>query len=253
MTGPEPDQHPDLVRCDGASRAYGPRGGEVTVLQPTTCLIRPAERIALTGPSGSGKSTLLHLMSGLDRPSCGRVTWPGLGGDPARRAGLVGVVFQGPSLLPPLDVAENVELPLILAGVPRDEARRRASAALDRTDTAALAAQLPEELSGGQAQRVAVARVLALRPRLILADEPTGQLDAAHRDQIVKVLLEVAGELGAGLVVSTHDPLVARHLDQEWRLRDGRLTTPADTELHSTALEERTLADPTLEDSEDRC
>jgi putative ABC transport system ATP-binding protein len=227
VTETESDQHADLVGCDGAARIYGSRGNEATALHATTCRVRPTERIALTGPSGSGKSTLLHLMSGLDRPSAGRVSWPALGGDPARRTGLIGVVFQGPSLLPPLDVAENVALPLILAGVPQDEARQRAASALDRTDTAALAAQLPEELSGGQAQRVAVARVLAMRPKLILADEPTGQLDAVHRDQIVKVLLEVAGELGAGLVISTHDPLVARHLDVEWRLRDGRLIDPA--------------------------
>jgi ABC-type lipoprotein export system ATPase subunit len=243
------DQQADLVRCDGATRVYGARGSEFTALHATTCRVRPTERIALTGPSGSGKSTLLHLLSGLDRPSSGRVSWPGLGGDPAQRAGLIGIVFQGPSLLPPLDVAENVALPLVLAGVPQDEARRRAAVALDQTDTAALAGQLPEELSGGQAQRVAVARVLAMRPKLILADEPTGQLDAAHREQIVKVLLEVAEQLGAGLVISTHDPLVACHLDQEWRLLDGRLMdtdrNPAHVPLEPAA--------PALEDSEDRC
>jgi putative ABC transport system ATP-binding protein len=181
----------------------------------------------------------------LDRPSTGRVSWPALGGDPASRPGLIGVVFQGPSLLPPLDVAENVALPLVLAGVSEAEARRRAHAALEQTDTAGLATRLPEELSGGQAQRVAVARVLAMTPRLILADEPTGQLDAVHREQIITVLLSVAERLGAGLVVSTHDPLVARHLDQEWRLRDGVLTNPG-----------RTVVGPPrsgLDDSETQC
>jgi putative ABC transport system ATP-binding protein len=215
----------DLVRCESATRVYGRGSGAVFAVQPTTCRIGADDRIALTGPSGSGKSTLLHLFSGLDRPSSGHVSWPGLDGDPAGRPGLVGVVFQGPSLLPPLDVTENVALPLVLSGVPQDEARRRAAAALKQTDTAELATRLPEELSGGQAQRVAVARVLATAPRLILADEPTGQLDATHRDQIVTVLLEVADRLGAGLVISTHDPLIAGRLRDEWRIRDGHLTT----------------------------
>jgi putative ABC transport system ATP-binding protein len=249
MTAVAAVQSQDLVHCDGVTRVYGQRDGGFTALRATTCRVRPTERIALTGPSGSGKSTLLHLLSGLDRPSTGRVSWPGLGGDPSEHPGLIGVVFQGPSLLPPLDVAENVALPLILAGVPQTEARQRALAALEQTDTSELAGQLPEELSGGQAQRVAVARVLAMRPKLILADEPTGQLDAAHREQIVAVLLEVAGQLGAGLVVSTHDPLVARHLDQEWRLRDGCLVNP-DRDTGPVAADP---TNPALEDSEDRC
>jgi ABC-type lipoprotein export system ATPase subunit len=214
----------DLVVCEAVTRDYGRGGSVLTALRATDCRVGPGDRIALTGPSGSGKSTLLHVMSGLDRPSSGQVSWPGLGGDPATRPGLVGVVFQGPSLLPPLDVVENIALPLALSGVSPDEARRRALAALEQTDMAGLAARLPEELSGGQAQRVAVARVLAMTPKLILADEPTGQLDAGHREQIITVLLEVAEKLGAGLVISTHDPLVARRLRQEWRLRDGVLT-----------------------------
>jgi len=173
--------------------------GEQTVkaLQEIDLAIPAGDYVAIMGPSGSGKSTLLHLLSGLDRPSTGRVSWPGLGGDPTARPGLIGVVFQGPSLLPPLDVAENVALPLVLAGVAEDEAHRRALAALEQTDTAGLSRRLPEELSGGQAQRVAVARVLAMTPRLILADEPTGQLDAGHRDQIIKVLLAVAEQQNA--------------------------------------------------------
>ena len=169
------------------------------------------------GPSGSGKSTLLHLLAGLDRPTAdGR--WPA-SGRPAVRPGL-GVVFQGPSLVPALDVVENVALPLLLAGVDEPEAVERAAAALDRLELGGLAGALPEELSGGQAQRVAVARVLAGRPGPVLADEPTGQLDRDERDQVVDVLLAAADELGAALVVSTHDEAVAARLDTP--LGDGR-------------------------------
>jgi putative ABC transport system ATP-binding protein len=135
----------------------------------------------------------------------------------------VGVVFQGPSLLMPLDVAENVALPLLLAGASPDEARTRAAKALDQAGVADLALRLPEELSGGQAQRVAVARVFASEPQLILADEPTGQLDALHRDHVVDMLIQAADALQAGLVIATHDRRVADRLDTQWTMDDGRL------------------------------
>jgi putative ABC transport system ATP-binding protein len=179
--------------------------------------------VALTGRSGSGKSTLLHLLAGIDRPTAGTLSWPALGGSPAGRPGLIGIVLQGPSLLPPLDAAENVAFPLLLAGEQVAESRRRALAALADAGVAELAAKLPEELSGGQAQRVAVARVLASSPRLILADEPTAQLDAAHRDEVVRLLLAAADALGAGLVIATHDARVADQLPGRWVMDDGRI------------------------------
>jgi putative ABC transport system ATP-binding protein/lipoprotein-releasing system ATP-binding protein len=207
-----------LVRCESAARTYG-KGSTATVgLQPTDCEIAPGARIALVGPSGSGKSTLLHLMAGLDRPTHGNVTWPGLAD--ARPA----VVFQGPSLLPPLTVEENVALPLILAGDRDFNARLRAMAALGRLGLAALAAKLPEEISGGQAQRVAIARAVAGRPRLLLADEPTGQLDAVTGASVIDALLEAAASAGAALVVATHDPAVAERLDEWVEMHSGRLT-----------------------------
>ena len=129
------------------------------------------------GPSGSGKSTLLHLMAGLDDPTVGTVSWPGIGPRSGLRPGPVTVIFQGPSLLAPLTVEENVALPLVLDGMGDAEAHRAARATLDVVDLLDLRDKLPEEISGGQAQRVAVARALAGAPRLILADEPTGQLD----------------------------------------------------------------------------
>ncbi|HJT03264.1 MAG TPA: ATP-binding cassette domain-containing protein [Pseudonocardiaceae bacterium] len=192
-------------------------------------------RVALTGPSGSGKSSLLHLMAGLEAPTSGTVRWPGLGGSPHGRPGVLGMVFQGPSLIPALNVVENVALTLALGGAGRDEARRRALGALDRLGIGELVSKLPEELSGGQAQRVAVARVLACRPELILADEPTGQLDHETAERVVSVLREAAEELGAALVVATHDPAVAGRLGQRWRMVDGRLMTTAGDDAVASA------------------
>jgi putative ABC transport system ATP-binding protein len=181
-------------------------------------------RVAVTGPSGSGKSTLLHLLAGLDTPTSGTIEWPGLGGNPFGRPGVVGMVFQGPSLLPPLDVNENVALPLLLAGTAAAEARERAIAALREVGLDGLGARLPEELSGGQAQRVAVARTLAVEPRLIIADEPTGQLDSSHAREVADLLLGTATRLGAALVLATHDLDLARRLPLRWQIADGRLT-----------------------------
>jgi ABC-type lipoprotein export system ATPase subunit len=173
------------------------------------------------GASGSGKSTLLHLIAGLEVPSSGTVTWPGLGISPVRLAGSVAMVFQGVSLMPPLTVLENVAMPLLLIGVTDRQARLRAAVALDRLDMEDLADRLPEELSGGQAQRVCVARAIAGRPRLVLADEPTGQLDSVNATHVVDVLIQAADELDAGLVICTHDPLVANRLATRWSMHDG--------------------------------
>jgi putative ABC transport system ATP-binding protein/lipoprotein-releasing system ATP-binding protein len=212
-----------LARTIGAGRTYG-RGAAATVaLQPATCEIADGARIAIVGPSGSGKSTLLHLLAGLDEPTVGTVDWPAIGDRDALRPGPVAVVFQGPSLLAPLTVAENVALPLLLAGAAPDDAQDRATAALARLELLDLREKLPEEISGGQAQRVAVARALAGEPRLILADEPTGQLDHVNAAAVVDVLLAGADHSGAGLVVSTHDPAVAERLDEQWAMRSGAL------------------------------
>jgi putative ABC transport system ATP-binding protein len=213
-----------LVDCDGVSRTYVRGGVEVIAVRPTSCAVAAGARVALMGPSGSGKSTLLHLLAGVEAPTGGTVVWPGLGGSPQGRPGVVGMVFQGPSLIPALDVVENVTLPLRLAGGDETDAVERACAALDQLGLGALARKLPEEISGGQAQRVAIARVLACAPRLILADEPTGQLDHDSGDRVLTVLLETADELGAALVVSTHDERVARRLSSRWRMEDGLLT-----------------------------
>ena len=214
-----------LVRCAGAARTYGSGVAATVALQPTDCGVVPGARIALVGPSGSGKSTLVHLMAGLDEPTAGTVRWPAIGSREALRPGPVGMVFQGPSLLPPLTVEENTALPLVLSGVRNDAAHERARVALQVLDLLDLADKLPEEISGGQAQRVAVARALIGEPRLILADEPTGQLDRANGSAVVDVLLAAAEHTGAGLLVCTHDPTVAERLPERWEMANGRLTT----------------------------
>jgi putative ABC transport system ATP-binding protein len=217
--------HP-LVACVDLSRTYGTGERAVVAVHDVTCTVTDASRVALTGPSGSGKTTLLQLMGGLDKATGGSITWPGLGGPPHDDQSRVGIVFQGESLVPALTALENVALPLVLRGARHGQALEEARGAMHRLGLESFADQLPDELSGGQAQRTAVARVLTMRPRLILADEPTGQLDAAAGGQVTDVLLAVADELGSGLVVSTHDPLVASRLQEEWRICDGALRVP---------------------------
>ncbi len=235
--GAQAARRPDIVVCEDVSRTFGRGPTAMVALQSSSCRIPAAARIAIAGASGSGKSTLLHLLAGLDRPTTGQVSWPGLTTDGEGRDDeeavdgrsvdrhAVGVVFQTPSLIPALTVTENVALPRILAGDPTADATGRATRALARLELTALAARLPEELSGGQAQRVAVARVLAQNPRLILADEPTGQLDSRTAAHLINVLLRTATHIQATLVVATHDPVVAARLDHQWRMREGKLDT----------------------------
>jgi ABC-type lipoprotein export system ATPase subunit len=213
-----------VVRADDLARTFGHGLAAVVAVHGVTCTIRTGDRIALSGASGSGKTTLLHLLAGLDGPTAGTIAWPAIGDRSHLRPGPIAVVFQGESLLPPLDVLENVALPLLLAGVDRETARGEATRALARLDLESLARKLPEELSGGQSQRVAVARVLAGRPRLILADEPTGQLDHRNGAAVIDALITTADEVGAALVVNTHDPVVAERFPQRWTMHDGRLT-----------------------------
>ena len=216
---------PPLVRCEGVARTFGAGPSATVALQVTDCEVFAGQRIALVGPSGSGKSTLLHLMAGLDDPTVGEVSWPGIGTREELRPGRVAVVFQGPSLLPPLTVLENTSLPLVIGGMTDREAREVAHAALRTLDLDALADKLPEEISGGQAQRVAVARALAGEPSLILADEPTGQLDRANGAAVVDVLLAASEHAGSALVISTHDLAVADRLPERWEMHSGKIDT----------------------------
>ncbi|WIV59195.1 ABC transporter ATP-binding protein [Amycolatopsis nalaikhensis] len=213
-----------LVVCDDVARTYGTGPAAVVAVHGSSCIVGSGARIAIAGPSGSGKSTLLHLMAGLERPTRGTVSWPALGsGD--ERAQDIGVVFQSPSLIPALDVSENTALPLVIAGVAEPDRAQRVAEALALLGIDQLAGKLPEEISGGQAQRVAVARVLAQRPRLLLADEPTGQLDRAAGQRLLDALLDATDHLAAALVVTTHDKAVIERLETRWTMHEGRLHT----------------------------
>jgi putative ABC transport system ATP-binding protein len=212
-----------LVRVRDVARTFGHGPSAVVAVHGITCNIEAGDQIALTGPSGSGKTTLMHLIAGLDLPTTGTVDWPGLGTREQLRPGPIAIVFQGPSLLPPLDVIENVALPLLLQGMDRRAARTTAAEALARLGLEALSNKLPEELSGGQAQRVAAARVLAGKPRLILADEPTGQLDHANGALVIDALIDAADHIGAALIVNTHDHLIAERFAIAWSMNSGRL------------------------------
>jgi putative ABC transport system ATP-binding protein len=212
-------------------RTFGSGVQAVVAVEAASFEIRSGQQIALTGASGSGKSTLLHLIAGLDGPTSGSLTWPSLAGAPLR-PGPVAVVFQAASLLDFLDVKENVALPLLLAGKPPGIADAAAEASLGLLELDHLSERLPEELSGGQAQRVAVARALTGRPRLLLADEPTGQLDRAAADAVIDALVTATEASGCALLVSTHDIGVAARLGWRWSMSDGRLTIPTEPPTH---------------------
>ncbi|GAA3214450.1 ABC transporter ATP-binding protein [Dactylosporangium siamense] len=199
--------------------------GQVAAVRDVSCRITATDRIAVTGASGSGKSTLLQLIAGIDDPSGGRAAWPALDGHPRRRPGRIGIVFQSPALLPTLDVHENVALSVLLAGQSAGQARRAASEALRLLHLDDLADRLPHELSGGQAQRVAVARAVATNPDLVVADEPTAALDSATAAHLLDVLLSTVDRLGAALVLATHDSTVAGRMDIRWPMADGTIPT----------------------------
>lgn len=215
-----------LIEAAGVSRLYTQGSQTIDALLPASFQVWPCDRLALIGPSGCGKSTLLQLMADLDQPSGGTLSWPGLGASGTLRPSRIGMVFQVPSLLPMLSVIENIELPMRLAGAGQ-ESRERAAAALGAVGLAGLEDKLPDELSGGQAQRVGIARALAPRPPLLLADEPTGQLDHATAQTVLDVMLETLHGTQTALVVATHDPTVAARLDMVWTMSYGRLAIPA--------------------------
>jgi len=212
-----------LVRASNLQRSYQSGRSEVLAVRSATFQLREDERVALVGPSGSGKTTILHLVAGLDEPTNGSIEWPALGPAERLRPGPVSVAFQGPSLLPPLSVIENVELPLLLLEAEEDEAHERAVYLLDRFGLADVTDKLPEEISGGQAQRAGLARALSARPRLVLADEPTGQQDGEGGREVITALLDAADHEGFALLVATHDLRVAERLDARWSIRDGVL------------------------------
>lgn len=212
-----------LAEAIDVHKQFGSGSAAMQALRGVSCRVFPGQLIALMGPSGSGKSTLLNLLAGLDTPTAGEVKWPALGPREDLRPAKIAVVFQGQSLLPPLSVAENVRLPMLLKGVPEGESTAFAEDALERLHVFELRDKLPEEISGGQAQRVAIARALAARPILLLADEPRGQLDFATGSEVIATLIEALHEMGAAAVVATHDPHVAERFEVRWDIARGHL------------------------------
>jgi len=210
-----------------------PSGGRsLTILDGITLDVATGELLAITGPSGSGKSTLLGLVAGLDRPSSGSIVVGGV--DITRldedalarfRRETLGYVFQSYHLIPTLTAVENVAVPLEIAGAPNALARARAL--LDDVGLGDRAHHYPVQLSGGEQQRAALARAVALDPGLLLADEPTGNLDSATGTRIIELLLELRRRRGATLVLVTHDDALARHADRIVVLRDGRVKNGA--------------------------
>jgi ABC-type lipoprotein export system ATPase subunit len=217
-------QNPPLLRADDVHHAYGER----PVLAGVSLRVHTGERVALTGPSGSGKTTLLNLLGGVDRPRSGRIDFDGvclndLDGDglAALRRRSIGTIFQFFHLLPTLTAAENVELPLQLLGIPAAERLARVAALLERVGVSHRADAPPGQLSGGEMQRIAIARALVHRPRLLLADEPTGNLDSRNGQRVLELLRELSDETGTALVLVTHSPEAAAICHREVRLRDG--------------------------------
>lgn len=206
-----------LVRFDDVGKVFG--DGNAPTLVKVSFEIEPQARIALIGPSGSGKSTILNLIAGLDTPSQGRVSWPGLAVPLLPRQ--IGVAFQGPSLIPWLDVEQNVLLPLQIAGGAMPDAS--VVALLGNLGVDGLVGKLPEEISGGQAQRVGLARAMVTAPRLLLADEPSGQLDHGTADAVIQALLGWCEATEAALLLATHDHDIAAQLPIVWSLEHGRL------------------------------
>ncbi|MFF0558396.1 ABC transporter ATP-binding protein [Streptomyces sp. NPDC004266] len=219
-----------LLVATGVSKIYRTGSVEVTALLDLDLLVRHGEMVGVMGPSGSGKTTLLNCLSGLDDIDGGRVEVDGHDlfamTDAARtehRAHTMGFVFQAFNLIPVFSAVENVELPLLLVGTRPREARRRALAMLDRVGLGHRVEHRPSEMSGGEQQRVTIARALAGRPAIVWADEPTGNLDSAMADQVMDLLCELNRDEGQTIVLVTHDSAIGARVPRLIRMRDGQL------------------------------
>jgi putative ABC transport system ATP-binding protein len=220
-----------VIRVAGLGKSYQTAAGPFPALIEVDLTVRPGEYIAIMGPSGSGKSTFMNLLGCLDTPTSGDYWLAGenvahLNPDALARLRnrTLGFVFQGFNLLPRMSLADNVALPLVYAGIGREERRARAAALLERVGLGRYADSRPNQISGGQQQRVAIARALVNAPRVVLADEPTGNLDSHTSEEIMRLFGELNAE-GMTVVLVTHEADIAAHARRQVRFRDGRIVS----------------------------
>lgn len=219
-----------VLECRNVVRRFSEGASTLEVLRGVDLVVRAAERVAIIGASGSGKTTLLQIMGGLDEPDEGEVLVNGeamQGTDEAAKGDLrnryIGFVYQFHHLLPEFTAAENVAMPLLIRREPKPEALQHAGELLGRVGLGERLTHKPGELSGGERQRAAVARALITRPQLVLADEPTGNLDSGNGEHVLRLMLELNEELKTSLVIVTHDHSIAERMDRILVLEDGKL------------------------------
>ncbi|MCZ6459213.1 MAG: ABC transporter ATP-binding protein [Gammaproteobacteria bacterium] len=219
-----------VVRCSGVTRTYQDNAVPVVALQGVDFVVKRGEFVSLAGPSGSGKTTLLNLIGGLDRPDSGTVEVDGVTLNDLSESELsdlrlhqMGFVFQSYNLIPVLSAQENVEFIMQLQGVAADERRERASSLLKDLGLASMAGRRPGELSGGQQQRAAVARAIVTNPVLLLADEPSANLDSGTTQELLELLRTLNERQGVTIITATHDPMVMGYSKRQVNLRDGEI------------------------------
>ncbi|KIO35221.1 lipoprotein-releasing ABC transporter ATP-binding protein LolD [Shewanella sp. cp20] len=224
-------EKPLLLQVNNVSKRYHEGSIDTQVLSGVNLSITKGEQVAIVGSSGSGKSTLLHIMGTLDKPSSGEVMFDGedlYRLSPARQAAIrnqeLGFIYQFHHLLPEFTALENVAMPGLIQKRPRQEVEQEATELLNRVGLGHRLHHTPAEMSGGERQRTAIARALINRPKLVLADEPTGNLDAASGDTVYELIRELGSQLGTAFVVVTHDPKLAARMDRQLKMQDGQLS-----------------------------